>query len=701
MPRNRVALEMFYDGAWHDLVIGDYVLAGQTINIMRGDGGESAALRPASLATALNNDDDRFRISSPESPLYGLAGRNTPIRVKVNDVTRAHVLTSSWKATESAAFRAAGDRAGGRKTGTAAVAIEAGGLLQQIGQWKDTLASPIVRDTGRLTSYLTGFWPLEDESGATSASSLLTSARVGQASGSVSFGSDVGPGGAARAVTLGSDGGLSGTFSGTSSGYQVVFAMKIPATLSGTLLQVFNWYDSAGRRYSWEVNNTDYAWHVRDADTDATITYISINRGAVDAAAWVRVRVKVTSSAGTITVAPSWYEENADGGLGTTFTFSGSAGSVKSWRIIPSTYTDGASFSSVYAVTDTNIDVHTGAVRSAFNGHAGESPADRFARLMSEKGLAYAVSGGDGSTTMGAQRPDTLLNLLRECRDTDDGLLFDTIDGASVTFLTREGRYNRTAVSIDVRDLPRRPPEVTDDLGVFNIVTVKNRNDVEATAEDSTGPYGSADTPTGIGPYERTVDVNITPDRDLGQHANWWLRRGTVGLPRYPSVPVNLATLDAARVAQIEAVDIGDIIEITGYREYPVRLCVIGYQETIGWPGERTVTFTTVPDVQFVVGVYGTGRYDSATTTLAAAAEAGQGSLSITTTNRYDVWSTTAVPYVWNVAGETMTVTAVTGASGAEPYTQTATVVRSLNGVRKRLPAGAAVHLAEPARYAL
>lgn len=706
MPRNDVRFEIFYDGAWHDLVIADYVLANQAITIMRGDGAESAAVRPATVAAQLNNDDDLFRVSNPMSPLYGKIGRNIPLRVKVNDVTRAHVLASSWSSGESASYRARDDRAGRPKTGTAFVDVEGGGLLQQIGQWKDTLQSAIVRDTERLTDDLVGFWPLEDPSGSTTASSGISGGKPARASGSVSFGDGDCPGGAASAVTMGADGQLDGTFNSTSAtGYQITFAMKISASMSGTLLQLFNWYDSAGRRYSWEVNDTDYAWHIRNADTDATITYVSINRGAVDASRWVRCRAKVTASGGTVTVELSWYEEGESGGLNTSFTYAGSsAGSLRYWKVLASTYTDGASFSAVTGVNDTTIEMSTGAVRNAFNGHAGETPSARFARLMGEKGLAYAITGSASTTRMGAQRPDTMMELLREIRDTEDGLLFDTRGAASVTLMTREARYNRTSVRIDVTELPRRPREITDDLGVFNIVTVKQRDGGEAIAVDSTSPVGSADSPAGIGPYEQTVNINVDDEADLPRYAAWWLARGTVALPRYPAVEVNLAALTAARGAEIAALDVGDVIELTGYRENPIRLIILGYTEVIDWPIGRTITFVTVPDQQFVVGVYDDddSRYDSGSTTVASpGVAAGVTSIPISTTIASEVWSTTALPYDWNIGGERIRVTGMTSASGSGPYTQTATVVRAVNGVNKSLPAGTSVRLFTPARYAL
>jgi hypothetical protein len=65
----------------------------------------------------------------------------------------------------------------------------------------------------------------------------------------------------------------------------------------------------------------------------------------------------------------------------------------------------------------------------------------------------------------------------------------------------------------------------------------------------------------------------------------------------------------------------------------------------------------------------------------------------LTTVERADCWSTTETPYVAMVGGERVTVTAMTAPAGAGPYTQTATVVRTL---AKAHAVGAPFRLADP-----
>jgi hypothetical protein len=181
--------------------------------------------------------------------------------------------------------------------------------------------------------------------------------------------------------------------------------------------------------------------------------------------------------------------------------------------------------------------------------------------------------------------------------------------------------------------------------------------------------------------------------------------RGTVDLPRYPQVVINLAALDPARVAELEAIDIGDVIEITGYRENTIRLHVLGYTEVIGWPNARTLVLNCAPDQQFVLGVWNAtaSLWDLATSTLAV--QAGPTATTLTLAMTADeAWSSTSA-YDLFVSGERIGVPiggmgARSGSPGA--YTQTLTgAVRSKNGVTKTLPAGSPVNVATPGRWGL
>jgi hypothetical protein len=92
------------------------------------------------------------------------------------------------------------------------------------------------------------------------------------------------------------------------------------------------------------------------------------------------------------------------------------------------------------------------------------------------------------------------------------------------------------------------------------------------------------------------------------------------------------------------------------------------------------------------------GRLDSGGSQLAADALATDTSLLVTTTSG-PLWTTSAAdwPFDVRIAGEQITVTAVSGASNP----QTFTVTRSVNGVVKPLPIGADVRLNQPMTLSL
>lgn len=685
-----VVYEAFIDGAWTDLVANDQVRRESPITIRRGDGTVGTAVSPATSTARLDNTDDSLRPSNPLSALYQTAGVGTPIRVSRNGDVRGHIQASKWTADESDDFRRS------PKRGKAWVDVDAAGLLQQVIS-SPRLSSPIIRDTLPL-DFLVDFWPCEDESGATRLSNLVSGGRSARWSGGdLSLASDDRPGGAARTVQSPSGVRIAGTFqsnAGDGTGWTAVFAAKLPATMSGTYLEFFYWTDSTGKRWSWEVNNADY--RIRVYDADSTLLETRVGTYSATPNQWVRYSITASASGGTVSYETVWWPDGGVGNGGFIDSFSAaSVGTLRAWDRPATAYTVDAGLCSVYGIASIVVE---GATLAAFEGHRGEQAGWRFARLMTELGFAWSwVGDPDDTMPMGAQPAETVAEILREIRDTEDGLIYDHRTALEVVMMTRVARCVQTAVSVDVTDMRSRPKEVTAD-DFWNLVTVSQRDGADAVDVDVSGPLGTA----AKGPYERTVNVNVSDERLLDGIASWWLNRGTVNEPRYPTVVIKLNALHPARAAELAAIDVGQVIEIIGYRPDPIRLHVLVIAETIGWPNEWTLTLTCQPDQVFQVGVYGTSRYDSASTTLAAAAEVGATTLSLTTSLYGDrLWSTTATPYDVLVAGERITVTSMPSPSGSGPWTHAPTVVRSRNGIAKRLPAGTEVHVIDAGRYAL
>ncbi len=682
-----VKFEIQIDGTWSDLVKRDQVRAAQSITIKRSAAGIGEAPRPASVAAQLDNTSDDLRPSNPESPIYGTAGVGTQIRVSRGGEVRGYVQAQSWVADETSDFRAT------PKRGAAWVNVTGAGLLQQA-MSGPKLESPFTR-YAKARPTLVGLWPCEEQSGATALANLVAGGALGRIFGSPTIGSDERPLGAESSIQTTSGSSLRGTFSAYSgsTSWRIGFQAKLAgAGLTASYNPIFTWYDSAGRRWTWEINNVNHAIRVLDSDAGA-ISFEVFTRSS-ELTDWGYFSIYAVVAAGTLTYTAEVFTQ-AYGGEGIVKTFSSTTtGSLRNFERPDNAYTLDGNYCQIHGLADAG---DVGSDTLAFLGHQDEPAAWRFARLMEELGFAWSwVGDPDDSMPMGPQQADTVGEILREIQDSEDGLIFDKRDALEIVMMTRVARINQTAMPVNVRDLTARPREVIDSA-IANTVTASNRLGAESVAVDLSGPLGV----TAKGVMEDEAKVNVYPDRLLDQLANWYLRRWTVNQPRYPTVSVKLNALDAARQAQLRALDIGDVIELTGVRADTVRVHIVAIDEVVGWPNEHILTFTCEPDDLFNSGVYDTARYDSSSTTLAAVAEIGQTSLSLSTVQRGDVWSTTAVPYPITVSGQRLMVTAMTAASGTGPYTQTATVTPSINGVRKRLSLGAEVHVAVQARYAL
>jgi hypothetical protein len=699
LPKQNVALELYYDSAWNDVAAAAEVFAEDPIVIKRGQSDEGSAFRPCSITCQLNNATDKYRTSNPVSPLYGKAGRNTPMRVKVGGTVRGVVEASSWATDQTPDFRQTPQR------GKAWVDVAGGGLLQRVGQWTEPLRSPFYTYNAALTT-LAGYWSMEDARGSTKAATPVAGADNDLLLG-VSFDSQQRPPGSGPVADVVLQDASSFTFTGGSpnstAGWQYSVVVNM-ASLGGGFTTPMLLIMQDGSSVAFSLNDATNETTLLAADANTTTRFETTNAwptGYQWSGRWIMLHMEATYAAGTTTITAGYRAIDEDTWYFPSGTYAGVPSSL--FAASGSGFPDSSSFGHVTGTVGTSEDLSSEDRFTAFRGHAGETAAVRFGRLCDLKGIPYYVSASwADSMPMGAQGVDTFPNLLKEIVDTEDGLLFDHQTEIRLYFMCRVDRYNQTpALDLSPTDLPGLPVEVTDDLNVHNLVTASQRDGADATAEDSTGPLGTQPPPDGAGEYKQTIDVNLDePDYELPQVANWWLRRGTVNLPRFPQVTIDLAAKPSL-ITAVEAVDVGDVITITGFREYTIRLHVLGWTETIG-THTRTITFTCAPDQQFVVGVYDStsSRYDLRTSVLNAAKDSTTTTMTFKQTDD-ESWSTTAVPYDVMMGGEQITVTAMGSRSGTGPWLQAATVVRSVNGIVKSQATNEPVHIATPGRWAL
>jgi hypothetical protein len=349
----------------------------------------------------------------------------------------------------------------------------------------------------------------------------------------------------------------------------------------------------------------------------------------------------------------------------------------------------------------------------ADHGFVGEATSDRLVRLSTEESgtvqLAVYRARDLLSQAMGPQPPATLLDLLRECADSDGGLLAEAREDASLVYRERATLYNQTPrLVLAYGDVEPDLEPVEDDQGTRNDRTVNRGGGSSARAVLETGPMSVQAPPEGVGVYDDSIDLSLASDDQIEPIAWWLLHLGTWDEARYPTIRLALHKRPHL-IRAFLALELGDRVQITGLPPWlppgPIDLLVQGITET---PGVRTwyVTLTCVPAGPWTVAVTSDperGRLDSSGCTLGGAgATTTATTLTLVTAPGVQRWIDSAAfgsqfPFNVVVGGEEVTVTAITGTT----TTQTATVVRSVNGVVKSHPAGTKVSLAQPVPLAL
>lgn len=656
----------------------------------------SSGTQPCEIECTWDNSDLSMDPSNVLSPLFGLIGRYTPMRVQVSGSTVLAGEAETWAPDRTIGHTVSPAR------GRSWTAFTAKGVLARLQLWKEPLRSPIYQNTISINGLL-GYWPLEGS--GTNLPNAVPNGFTGKYTGSVTRGGDPGPGGSDVVVQLGSDGALSGSFLRDSgSGWQVCFAAKLPNILGATSLSIFKWRTSSGLIYDWQVTSSAYKIVVtRESDGTVLVANNSTFGGGNSPLNWVRMRVRCTVSGGTVTVEPAWYQQDLGFITGYTETFSGTTtGNLTNWNVDPTTYTNGAAYGHVLATSDTTVNLSGDpGILAAFNGYLGELAAFRWSRLLTQVGIS-ALSNGDWSTTMamGRQKPGLLFDLLEECVITDGGVQYESVGTAgAVTFRTRTSRFGQTSkmdLTYSTNVAPPLAKRITPS-GVANQITVSNTDGASFTVIKATGSLSILAPPAGIGRVLGEVDVNQAADDLLDDRAAFELNLATLDRPRYDSVTVDLAA-HPELVSAALALKPGDLITLAGVEPSPVRLHAMQLAHAIG---HTTWTFTMkcVPGELWDTGTYGgTARYGVKASTTNATMTNTSTSLAVLLADPLDVWSTTATGYQVVVLGEEMTVTGAFSAPVAG--VQTATVTRSVNGVVRTHAAGELIGMYQPTHYA-
>lgn len=344
------------------------------------------------------------------------------------------------------------------------------------------------------------------------------------------------------------------------------------------------------------------------------------------------------------------------------------------------------------------------------NAWNGETATDRVKRLAEEESVAFCPIGprGDGdSVSMGFQRSDTLINLLREAAVSDGGILFEGREFLELRYRPRKAIQSQPSdleLSYTDHEMDTLEP-VEDDQLTRNDVTVSRVNGGSARVEVTTGPLSTDIPPAGVGRYDTSVSVSLEDDSTLPDQASWRVHLGTVDEARYPRLNLLLESTHLAEErTTIHRIDLGDRLTITGspawLAQQDILQLVQGYTETMH-QFHHQVEMNLSPARPWDVGVYDDHyertRYANGDCTTTEALDTTETGVDVLTGSIGKRWSATAVPYDIMVGGEQMTVTAVTGATKS----QTLTVTRSVNGVVKTHVSGVSVELYPISYYGL
>lgn len=340
---------------------------------------------------------------------------------------------------------------------------------------------------------------------------------------------------------------------------------------------------------------------------------------------------------------------------------------------------------------------------SAMIGWDSEMAGQRIARLCSEQGVDL-VRAGDYtlSQRMGPQRPDNLINLIRECAEVDMGTLAEARGTNALLYRSADALPNRpTLVSAAFTDLGTQPQPVDDDAATVNDVTVKLARGGQFQITQTSGPMSVADPGAGgVGRKDKAYNLNAFDTNQLPGLAGWLLGLGTIDQARWPTLTFLRQAVSNTLATALLLADIDSKVVVAAAPTYKifddVQQLVAGYTETITPDGHKLV-LNAVPEELFHIGVIddgGVSRIDAADSATNGTMTTTATTVSIKSNDGGSLWTTDSADWPFDVmiAGERMTVTNVAGSSSP----QTFTVTRSINGVVKSHVANEGVRLFRP-----
>jgi hypothetical protein len=736
MPTTDVTVELWYSAAWHDIT--SYVYLRDDITITRGQTALTTRTPPSTLNMTLDNRTGRFSPRNPNSPLYGLIGRNTPVRVLVDGLERVTGEMEAWPTRWAI-------------KGDVWSPVTATGVLRRLNAPGTTQRawSP-VRRLGIYSPVVAAYWPMESYTAepalVASAVSGIIDARIRLLTPTVASPLDWG----ADATLVGS-GPLPVLESNRTSlaGIEANFTVS-PDPALGLAFWTRTYIPKTDQSHS--INTQTILTTVLNnganglslvlvcyppgstlasvpADGEvivrASYTVNGVPTQNVDITdipyvdGWRHALVRFATSGSNVAVSVRLDGTEVGTGTFTTVSLADITRATFNFFEQDVTGTESARLAAghpmVLAGTTADMDTVAGYMPSAGNGYAGESAYNRLGAVCFEEGITLTVVGDtDPSQLVGVQRLAPFTDLLQDAVDVDLGVLYESRDLLDVAYRTGRSLYNQDPV-VDLTygaagEVAAPLTPVDDTSYVVNDVTVTRYAGSSAHAEQLTGPLNTeepSDDPDGVGRYAQDVTLVLAEDTQCIGQATWRVHLGTVDEARYPVINVDMTALELAGKTSLRSdcalLDIGDRIRITDPPSWlppeDIDQVVLGYTETIG-NNRWTIALNCVPYRPFNTGAVGTARVATGGSQTNEAMDTTETGMDVISTTYRWIDSATyasAFPFDVMVGGERMTVTALTGTG----LTQVMTVTRSVNGVVKTHTIGTPIQVVDPPVVAL
>ncbi len=596
------------------------------------------------------------------------------------------------------------------------VPVNASGMIRRLTQGASPVDSPMYRNFNQYSP--AGYWPLEDGASSTVAGSAVNGGYAAAAT-AITFGAQ--PSGLIPGTTTVAQ------FEDTTSRLQFVvkqpvstgiisgvFYVRLSALPAAGTKTLFTFYTSGtARTITVGLNST--AWFTTFLDGDGnTITTSNVSVSGIDPSKqWVGFNLLLQTSGANVNYSIRWESPGSNAvGVGPTSLGAAKIGAPTGGytnSVADAAFLD-AQISHVFMAT-TNFDLTDSNFRNASNAWLNETAGARLLRLASENGISLRVIGYAGSSeTMGFQLIDTFMNNVYDCANTDGGVFGEARDELSIIYYFRQSLELRqdAVLSYAQSHFSNLLQPVDDDGGFTNDVTVSRPLGSSARAIITDGPTSISPPPVGVGPYTTSVSRNAVDSR-LPSVAGWMALAGSWDAARYPNVPVAMHRTELTGndpvFAAVVTLELGNTILLD---EMPVWLgpddvpvLVEGYTEALGkftWDMVfNCITAGPYEAVPILGSDVSPARLDANTNTIGGTMTTTATTVSFVTPAGSARWVDTtnyAAEFPMNVviAGEVMTLTAITGTSSP----QTPTLTRSVNGVVKTHASGELVRLAHP-----